>query len=62
MSDDYNIRAAKGQAYNLAIAQAINEGKTEDTKYIYSLFIKYYELGQLIQKASLDEIKQVISE
>lgn len=60
MADDYNIRAAKGQAFNLAVNQAVAEGKQKDTKYIYSLFIRYYELGQLIQGASLEDIKKAV--
>ena len=60
MSDDFNMRAAKGQAMNLAVQQAITEGKADDTRHIYSLYVKYYELGQLLQSASLDDIKDVL--
>lgn len=62
MADDYNLRAAKGQAFNLACHQAVADGKAENVKHIYSLYVKYYELGQLIQGASLDDIKKVIQE
>ena len=57
---DFNIRASKGQAMNLAVQQAIHEDKANDTKHIYSLFIKYYEIGQLLQSASIDDLKEAL--
>lgn len=59
-STDYNVRAARGQAYNLAVADAIENNKTDDTKYIYQRFIRYYELGQILQDAEIDELKEVL--
>lgn len=61
MADDYNIRAAKGQAFNLAVHRAISEGKGDDTKYIFSLYLKYYDLGQLVQNSTLDELRAVLT-
>lgn len=58
--DNYNLRAAKGQAYNLAVHQAIANGTANDTIYIYTQYIRFYELGQLIQGASIDELKEVL--
>lgn len=60
MSDDYNIRAAKGQAFNLAVHEAVAAGKGKDTKYIYENFIYYYELGQLVQSANLEELREAL--
>lgn len=57
---DYNLRAAKGQAYNLAVADAINCGKAADVKYIYQQYIRYYELGQLLQDSDINEIKEAL--
>lgn len=62
MSDDYNIRAAKGQGFNLAVHRATAEGRGDDNRYILTLFIQYYELGQLVQSSSLDDIKASLEE
>ena len=62
MSDDYNSRAAKGQAFNLAVALAIKEGKAYDTVFIYAQYLRFFELGQLIQEATHDQLRQVIGE
>lgn len=59
-NDDYNARAAKGQAMNLAALQAIHEGRAEDTRYIYALFCKYFELGKILQSADIEDVKKVI--
>lgn len=59
MSTDYNLRAAKGQAYNLAVADAIQAGKAHDVKYVYERYTFYYTIGQLIQDSDLDMIQEV---
>ena len=58
---EYNVRMAKGQAMNLAVAEAIQAGKAKDAKYIYSAYIRYYELGQLFQSASIEDIKDALN-
>ena len=62
MADDYNLRAAKGQAFNLAVNRSVAEGKADDVKVVYGYFIHYYELGQLLQSAPVDDIKKVLAE
>lgn len=59
-TDDYNVRAAKGQAMNLAVMEAIHDGKLKSPKYIYSLYLKYYELGQFFQTATIAEVKEAL--
>lgn len=46
---DYNDRAAKGQALNLAMQIAIAEGKQHDTDYILSLIPAMISLGETVQ-------------
>lgn len=46
---DYNDRAAKGQALNLAMQIAIAEGKQHDTDYILSLVPTMISLGETVQ-------------
>lgn len=60
MADDYNLRAAKGQAFNLAYSTALKAGKEHDNKYIYKEFIRIYDLAQLLQSASIEDIKKAL--
>lgn len=46
---DYNDRAAKGQALNLAMKVAISEGKAHDDSYILSLIPRMMKLGEGVQ-------------
>lgn len=46
---DYNDRAAKGQALNLAMQVAISEGKAHDDNYILSLIPRMIKLGEGVQ-------------
>jgi len=60
MADQYEEKVRKGQAYNLAVAEAIHKEKTDDTQFIYERFIRYYELGGLLQRHTVDEIKEAL--
>lgn len=59
-STDYNKRAAVGQAYNLAVHDAIHAGEATNPKYIYRRFVYYHTLGDAIQSADLELIQEVI--
>ena len=48
-TSDYNDRAAKGQALNLAMQIAIAEGRQHDTDYILSLIPAMISLGETVQ-------------
>lgn len=57
---DFNTRAARGQALNLAMQLAIAQGKSDDDDYILSLIPRMLKLGAAAQKdpepkASTDE-------
>lgn len=49
---DYNERAAKGQALNLAMTVAISEGKATDDSYILSLVPRMLALGEAVQNGN----------
>lgn len=61
MTTDYNNRAARGQAYNLAVNDAIANGKSEDTYYISRKFIHYYNLGSLFQEIDIEDLKKELN-
>lgn len=58
MTQEDKIR--RGQAYNLAIADAIENGKQDNPKYIYRKFIYYYQLADIVQGSDFDLIQKVI--
>lgn len=49
---DYNDRAARGQALNLAMQVAIAEGRAHDDEYILSLIPRMTALGETVQGGS----------
>ena len=58
MSNEINQRMAKGQALNLAVSDALASNKGQDTRYILTQYIRYYSLSNLVQSASIEEIKE----
>ena len=62
MSADYNSRAAKGQAYNLAVWDAISSGEADNPKYIYKRFLYYFSLGDALQGSDFDLIQEVVDD
>lgn len=58
MSQEEKIR--RGQAFNLAVSAAIQDGKPNDKKEIFAYFTFYYELSKLAQTYSIDEIQEYI--
>lgn len=59
--DNHEMKIRKGQAFNLAVNDAVSLGKQDDVKYIYSRFVKYFELGDLLQNASIEDIKKAMT-
>lgn len=58
-SQESKIR--KGQAYNLAVNDAISKGQQNDPKYIYQQFIYYHSLADIVQGSDLDMIAEVLN-
>jgi len=57
---DYNERAAKGQALNLAMSVAIAEGKQNDLRFILQQVARFLELSNTIQKTSAHELHKIL--
>lgn len=58
MTDNYSERAARGQALNLAVNEAIAEGRARDNVYVLKRFVHYYETSLLIQSIDIEELKK----
>lgn len=58
-SQETKIR--RGQAFNLAVNDAISTGRQQDVKYIYQQFIYYHSLADIIQGSDLEMIQQVLN-
>lgn len=59
MSEDYSQRAARGQAYNLAVLTAIADGKHQDRKYVLKEYLRHLAMAELLQKAPHETLKQL---
>lgn len=53
-----NDKIATGQAYNLAVHDAVAVGKAEDTTYILKKFLRYYDLGKILQEYNIEDLRQ----
>lgn len=61
MATGYDATGArKGQAYNLAVHDAIHHGQENNPKYIYQKFIYYYSIGDALQGSNIEMIQEVI--
>jgi hypothetical protein len=60
MADSQETKIRKGQAFNLAINDAVHNGQSCNPKYIYQKFVYYHALGDAIQGSDLDMIQEVI--
>lgn len=58
--DNQEMKIRKGQAYNLAILDAVNASQANNPKYIYKKFLYYYQLADIVQGSDLDLIQEVI--
>lgn len=59
--DSQETKIRKGQAFNLAINDAISKSRQHDPKYIYQQFIYYYNLADIVQGSDLDIIQEVLN-
>lgn len=50
----------RGQAYNLAVADAIHNSQENSPKYIYKRFIYFHQLADVVQGSDFELIQQVI--
>ena len=61
MADDFSQRAAKGQAYNLAVSTAIADGKQHDNEYIVKQFLRHMQFASLLQKANPQQLSEALN-
>lgn len=54
------MKIRRGQAFNLAVNDAVARGQENNPKYIYKKFIYYYHLADIVQGSDLDLIQKVI--
>ena len=59
MSNDFSKRASIGQAYNLAVAEAISKGRSDDVDYIFKLYYKHLKLAALVQKSDPNQLADI---
>ena len=59
--DSYSQRAAKGQAFNLAVLTAIADGKQHDNEFIVKQFLRHLQFGSLLQKANPEQLAGILS-
>ena len=57
-SQESKIR--KGQAFNLAVNDAIASKQQKNAKYVFQQFIYYHHLADLVQSTDLELIAEVI--
>lgn len=60
MQDNFSQRAARGQAYNLAIQEAIAEGKQNDVEAILGLYYKHLQFAALLQSDKSDALSEAV--
>lgn len=57
---DYNVRAARGQAYNLAVLTSIADGKHQDKNYVIEQYLKHLTFAQSLQELNEEDLKKFI--
>ena len=62
MATGYDVSGArKGQAFNLAVHDAVHHGEENNPGYIYKKFVYYYTIGDALQGSDIDMIQEVIA-
>lgn len=60
MAESQETKIRRGQAFNLAIHDAIANDQECNPQYIYRRFVFYYSLGDALQGSDMDMIQEVI--
>ena len=61
MMTDFNNRAARGQAYNLAVLTSIADGRHNDKEYVMRQFFSHLEFASILQECSNEQLSKVLS-
>lgn len=59
--DTQETKIRKGQAFNLAVNDAVHNNVADSPKYIYKRFVYYYTLAEVVQGSDIDMIQEVIN-
>ncbi len=57
--NSYEQAARRGQAYNLAVQEAIHKGDIDDLEKVFGYFYKHLQLAAVVQKADPEELANV---
>jgi len=60
--DSTETKIRKGQAMNLAVSWAIQEGKSQDTKEIYKKALYFIDIINIFQEATIEELTEILNE
>lgn len=60
MAETQETKIRRGQAFNLAVADAIHNGQENNPKHIYKKFIYYMSLADVVQGSDIDVIQEVV--
>ena len=61
MADNFSQRAARGQAYNLAVSTAIADGKHKDLEYVFRQYLRHLKIADLLQNSSEKQLVELIN-
>ena len=50
----------RGQAFNLAVADAIQAGQSNNPNYIYKKYIYFHHLADIVQGSDIEMIQEVV--
>ena len=56
-----NGAAKRGQAINLAVHDALKNDLENNPRYIYTKYIYYSTLAEMMQSSSVEDIKEVLN-
>ncbi len=56
-----NSAARKGQAINLAVADALHNKEENNPGFIYKKYVYYYSIAEAIQGSDIEMIQEVIN-
>lgn len=57
--NNYEQAARRGQAYNLAVQEAIAKGEVDNLEKIFGYFYKHLQLAAIAQKADPEQLATV---
>lgn len=59
--ESHEVKIRRGQAFNLAVNDAVSNKKQQNPKYIYQQYLYYYNLADIVQSSDIDMIQEVLN-